>query len=71
MTNPDSKYEIGIDWASQPSIEITTTYERATGRHLSTIMRTDDGMIVWEEGPNPAKDVTMFFKGKWPWDVSE
>lgn len=49
-----------VDIRNEPCIVITDTYDRKTGRHLSTTCKTQDGRLVWEEGPNPNKNIVFF-----------
>jgi hypothetical protein len=49
------------DIRDEPCIIITDTYTRE-GQHVSTIAKTQDGRVVWKDGPTPAKDCVFF----WP-----
>jgi hypothetical protein len=43
------------DIRDEPCIIITDTYTRK-GQHVSSVTTTQDGRILWEEGPTPEKD---------------
>ena len=48
-----------IDIRTQPSVTITDTYTKQ-GKHLGSVCKTEEGRIVYEEGPSSSKDVCFF-----------
>ena len=40
-------------------VEITDTYT-LSGKHIKEVCVLLDGSVIWEEGPNPNKDVAFF-----------
>ena len=49
-----------IDVRQYSYVEIVETYTRS-GTHLGEVCKTPDGEVIWESGPNPAKDNKIFF----------
>jgi predicted GNAT family acetyltransferase len=47
-----------FDFRNEPSITITDLYS-TSGQHLKSVLRTEDGTILEESGPNPNKDVVF------------
>jgi hypothetical protein len=50
---------------------VTDTYDRKTGKHVSSVCKTQDGRVVWEKGPDAAKDVAPFLDLDRPWPNGE
>jgi hypothetical protein len=55
----------------QPAIIVTDTYDRKTGKHVSSVCKTQDGRVVWEKGADAAKDVAPFLDLDRPWPNGE
>lgn len=49
---------IGVDYGTAPAVILTETYSR-DGKHLGTVVKSEDGTVLYEEGPRDSKD-TIF-----------
>ena len=50
--------EIPVDIRNYPYIDVVDIYTK-DGTHLSSVAKTPDGKIVWDEGRTPSKDVAF------------